>query len=153
MKSLPIPDQITAAWRRPVCTCKRWAQSCRPSISGADNAGDDSVYNCNIFLPWLPSNVLINALVLSLIPQEMVEGRDLLLFTAAHIKESPAMQSESPERACWLHTHHASLPFGQKQPGKHKYIAVAVDNSLALARRLTFQPCYLIKNGFFAFLM
>lgn len=91
IKSLPIPDQITPTWRRPVCTCKRYPQSRRPSISGKDNAEDDSVYNWNIFLPWLPSNVLINALVLSLIPQEMVEGRDLLLFTAAHIKESPAM--------------------------------------------------------------
>lgn len=25
---------------------------------------------------------------------------------------------ESPGRACWLHTHHAPLPFGQQQTGK-----------------------------------
>lgn len=43
------------------------------------------------FLLWLPSNVLISALVPSPIPQEMVDGRDLPVFTAAHIKGSLAM--------------------------------------------------------------
>lgn len=40
------------------------------------------------FFPlWLPSNVLISVLVLSLIPQETVVGQELPVFTAAHIKE------------------------------------------------------------------
>lgn len=60
---------------------------CRQSILGADNTRDNSIYNCSIFLLWLPSNVLISVLVLSLIPQETVVGRELPVFTAAHIKE------------------------------------------------------------------
>lgn len=73
------------------CTC-RWMQTfelsrCRQSILGTDNTRDNSIYNCSIFLLWLPSNVLISFLVLSLIPQETVVGRELPVFTAAHIKE------------------------------------------------------------------
>lgn len=54
---------------------------------GTDNTRDNSIYNCSIFLLWLASNVLISVLVLSLIPLETVVGRELPVFTAAHIKE------------------------------------------------------------------
>lgn len=80
---------VNATWS--ICTTWRWAKSWRWSIPSTDNIGDNSIYNCNVFLPWIPSNVLISALVLSLLPQEMVDGRDLPMFTAAHIKGSPAM--------------------------------------------------------------
>lgn len=51
-----------------------------------DNTRDNSIYNQHFPL-WLPSNVLISVLVLSLIPQETVVGQELPVFTAAHIKE------------------------------------------------------------------
>lgn len=57
------------------------------ALLGTDNTRDNSIYNCSIFLLWLPSNVLISVLVLSLIPQETVVGRELPVFTAADIKE------------------------------------------------------------------
>lgn len=61
---------------------------CITSIARTDNTGDSSIYNCSVFLLWLPSNVLISVLVPSSIPQETVVRREPPLFTAAHIKDS-----------------------------------------------------------------